>query len=109
MPDLLLLYATWTLVTVGGLFVVVGGIGILRMPEFYTRVHAASVTETLGTLLVLIGLMLQGGFSLVTLKLLAILIFLLITAPTAAYALANAAVLAGVKPYQPGRDTPPQA
>jgi hypothetical protein len=45
----------------GGFFCVVGGIGLLRMPDFYTRMHAASVTETLGAGLILLGLMLQAG------------------------------------------------
>lgn len=82
----------------GGFFVVVGGIGVLRMPDLYTRVHAASVTETLGTMLILSGLMLHSGWELATFKLFAILVFLLFTAPVASYALANAALLGGLKP-----------
>lgn len=86
------------LLAVGGIFVVIGGIGMLRMPDFYTRIHAASVTESLGAILILLGLMVEGGFTLVSAKLLIVLIFLLFTSPTAAYALANAALLMGVKP-----------
>ena len=89
--------ASWILLIAGGAFVFIGGLGALRMPDFYTRMHAASLTDTLGTILVLSGIMLQAGLSLATLKLLAILVFLLLTGPTAAYALANAARLAGVK------------
>ena len=91
---------SWLLLGFGGLFVITGGIGMLRMPDFYTRLHAASVTESLGAIMIIIGLMIQGGFTLVTAKLLLILIFLLFTSPTATYALANAALLMGVKPMQ---------
>ena len=78
--------------------VLVGGIGALRMPNLYTRMHAASVTDTMGAILVIAGVMIQAGFTLVTIKLAAILLFLLITSPTASYALGNAAMLAGIKP-----------
>ena len=60
--------------------------------------HAASVTDTLGAVLVLAGVMVQAGLSLAAIKLAAILLFLLITSPTASYALAHSALLAGVKP-----------
>lgn len=81
------------LLTAGGLCVLVGGIGLLRMPDLFTRIHAASVTDTAGLALVILGLVLQAGLSLVLVKLLAILVFLFVTSPTSAYALANAALL----------------
>lgn len=86
------------LVLAGSLFVLAGGIGALRMPDFYTRIHGASLTDSMGPVLVLGGLMLQSGLSLVTLKLAAVLLFLMITSPTASYALANAALLSGLRP-----------
>ena len=89
---------SWVLLSAGGVFVLIGGIGALRMPNLYTRMHAASVTDTMGAALVLTGVMLQAGLSLATIKLAAILLFLLITSPTASYALASAALLAGIKP-----------
>lgn len=89
---------SWILLIGGGFFVFVGGVGALRMPHFYTRMHAAGITDTLGTILVLAGVMLQSGLSLATIKLLAIALFLLLTCPTAAYALANAARLSGLRP-----------
>lgn len=95
---LLLDVLSWVLLVSGGLFVLTGGLGALRLPEFYTRMHATGLTDTLGTLLVLTGLMLQSGLSLGTMKLAAILLFLLLTGPTAAYALANAALRSGLKP-----------
>ncbi|HEX2138075.1 MAG TPA: monovalent cation/H(+) antiporter subunit G [Woeseiaceae bacterium] len=90
--------ASWVLLVVGGFFVFVGGVGALRMPDIYTRMHAAGLTDTLGTLLTLSGLILQAGITLSAAKLLAIMLFLLLTAPTAAYALANAARLSGLAP-----------
>jgi multicomponent Na+:H+ antiporter subunit G len=89
---------SWAMLLTGAGFVLIGGIGMLRLPDLYTRMHAASLTDTLGTLLLLLGLVLQSGFSLATFKLAAIAAFLLLTGPTATYALANAALLSGYKP-----------
>jgi multicomponent Na+:H+ antiporter subunit G len=94
--------ASWILLVAGGLFVFIGGVGALRMPNFYTRMHAASLTDSMGSILIIVGFMLQAGFSLATFKLLAILAFLLLTGPTATYALANAALLSGMKPDAKG-------
>ena len=66
--------ASWTLLAAGGLFCVVGAVGLIRMPDFYTRVHAASVTDTLGVGFLIFGMGLQAGFSLVLLKLLFLLL-----------------------------------
>jgi multicomponent Na+:H+ antiporter subunit G len=90
---------SWVLLTVGGISVLIGGIGALRMPDLYTRMHAASVTDSLGAILVLSGIMLQAGWSLATIKLAAILLFLLLTSPTSSNALASAALLAGTRPF----------
>ena len=87
-----------TLLAAGGLFVLAGGIGALRLPDVYTRIHGASLTDTMGTILVLAGCASQAGWSLPTVKIIAVLVFLLLTTPTATYALANAARLAGVAP-----------
>ncbi len=89
------------LATGGGLFVLIGGIGALRMPDLYTRMHASSLTDTLGSLLILSALILQSGASLATFKLAAIAIFLLLTSPVASYALGNAALLSGHEPLVP--------
>ena len=83
---------------VGGLFCLVGGIGLLRMPDFFTRMHAASVTETLGVGLVLFGLLLQAGWTLVAAKLLMVGLLVFFVSPTASHALARAALVRGVKP-----------
>jgi multicomponent Na+:H+ antiporter subunit G len=96
--------ASWLLLIGGGTFVFIGGVGALRMPDFYTRMHAASLTDTLGTVLILVGIILQAGLSLAAIKLAAIMLFLLLTCPTAAYALANAARLSSLKPERWVRD-----
>jgi len=96
---------SWVLLTLGGLSVLIGGIGALRMPDLYTRMHAASVTDSMGAILVLLGIMMQAGWSLATIKLIAILLFLLLTSPTSSNALASAALLAGTRPFaEAGQD-----
>lgn len=82
----------------GGVFCIVGAVGMLRMPDFFTRMHAASVTETLGVGLVLLGLLLQAGWTLVTVKLLMVGLLVFFVSPTASHALARAALVRGVKP-----------
>jgi len=89
---------SFVLLTLGGIAVLIGGIGALRMPDLYTRMHAAGVTDSLGAILVIGGIMLQAGLSLATIKLAAILLFMLLTSPTSSNALASAALLAGTKP-----------
>ena len=89
---------SWLSLSLGGAFVLIGGIGAVRLPELFTRMHAASLTDSMGAILVLFGVMLQAGISLATIKLLAILAFLLLTSPTATNALASAALLAGKHP-----------
>lgn len=76
----------------GSFFIVVGGIGLLRLPDFYTRIHGAGITDTAGAGLILLGLALHSGFSLVTIKLGLILLFLWFTNPVATHALARAAL-----------------
>jgi multicomponent Na+:H+ antiporter subunit G len=89
---------SWIMLTAGGVFVFIGGLGALRMPNLYTRMHAASLTDTMAAVLVLGGIMLQAGATLASIKLAAILLFLLITSPTASNALASAAILSGLQP-----------
>ena len=89
---------SWMMMTAGGLFVFIGGLGALRMPDLYTRMHAAGITDSIGQILVVAGLILQAGLTLASVKLAAILLFLLMTGPTASNALASAALLAGKQP-----------
>lgn len=89
--------ASWVLLVSGGLFCVIGAIGILRMPDFYTRTHAASITDTMGAGLMLAGLILQAGPTLVSAKLAMLILFTLVASPTAGHALVKAAYAHGVK------------
>ena len=88
----------------GAIFLLVGAIGVLRFPDFYSRLHAVSVCDTLGAGLVLVGLMLQGGLSLVTIKLLLMFYFMMFTGPTAVHALAEAALQGKLKPLVDDRE-----
>ena len=96
---------SFALLAAGGLFCVVGGIGMLRMPDFYTRMHAASVIETLGAGLILAGLLLQAEQVLVAAKLLILGTLIFFASPTATHALARAALARGLQPLlgKPGR------
>lgn len=82
----------------GALLCCVGTIGVLRFPDFYTRLHAASVTDTSGAMLILLGMALLAPGWLIVLKLLAIFVFILLTSPAASHAVANAAHTAGLQP-----------
>ncbi len=86
------------LMSAGGAFVFIGGLGALRMPDLFTRMHAASVTDSMGPILIIGGIILQAGLTLASVKLIAILLFLLLTGPTASNALASASLLAGNRP-----------
>jgi multicomponent Na+:H+ antiporter subunit G len=83
--------ASWVLIVLGSVFTIIGAIGLVRMPDLYTRMHAASVTDTLGAGFLLFGMMLQAGLGLVTLKLMFILALFFFTAPVVTHALAQAA------------------
>lgn len=84
---------SWLILLGGVAFALIGSVGLLRMPDFYTRLHAAGITDTLGAALIVLGLMLQAGWTLVSVKLLLILIFLWFTGPIATHALSRAALL----------------
>jgi multicomponent Na+:H+ antiporter subunit G len=89
---------SWILIVIGSVSMLVGGIGLLRFPDVYTRMHAASITDTLGAGALLLGLAVQAGFTLVAVKLLFMLVFLFFTSPTSSFSLAHAALSSGVKP-----------
>ncbi len=89
---------SWVFILSGAAFVIVGGIGMLRLPDFYTRIHAAGITDTMGSWLILVGLMFQAGWTLVTIKLVMLLFFLVATSPLASHALAKAAFLRDLEP-----------
>ncbi len=96
--ELLLDVLSWLFLLAGSFFVLVGGLGLLRLPDFYTRIHAAGLTDTLGAWLILLGLAFQAGPTLTAVKLVLVLIFLVLTSPLSGHLLAKAAYLRGVEP-----------
>ncbi|MDP1932656.1 MAG: monovalent cation/H(+) antiporter subunit G [Gammaproteobacteria bacterium] len=91
-------YISWTFLVLGGFLCISGAVGLLRFPDFFTRMHAASVTDTLATALIILGLLLQTDAWMVQVKLVMVLVFVLLTSPTASHALAKAALHGGLKP-----------
>lgn len=89
---------------IGCFFIVVASIGIVRFPDFYSRMHPAGKTDTLGQATVLIGLVIYEGFTLISVKLLIIILFIFVANPTATHALANAAYVVGLKPWKKGEN-----
>jgi len=89
---------SWTLIVGGCAFLIIGAIGTFRFPDFWSRLHAVSVTDSGGMILLTAGMILQAGFTLVAVKLVLIGIFLFITGPTATHAVANAALISGFLP-----------
>ena len=90
--------ASWVLLMAGAAFCLIGGIGLNRLPDFYSRLHGAGITDTLGAGLVILGLLLQAGWTLVAIKLLFILGILWLTSPTSTHAIAKAARASGLEP-----------
>lgn len=99
MAETLLAVISGACLLTGGLFGILGGIGLLRFPDFYSRLHAAGITDTLCAFLIIFGLVIQAGLALISIKLLLILVFMVFTAPTATHALARAALAAGDDPH----------
>ena len=89
---------SWIFLIGGGMCVIIGSIGTTRFPDFWSRLHAASITDSAGMLLLVLGMCLQAGFTLITVKLVIIGIFLFITGPTTTHAVANAAWVSGLRP-----------
>jgi len=89
---------SWALILLGSFFTVVGAIGLVRMPDLFTRMHAASVIDTTGIGFLFIGMMLQAGFGLVTLKLVFILALFFFAGPVITHALAQAALHEKIEP-----------
>lgn len=87
------------LVVAGLFWLAVGGIGILRFPDFYSRLHPAGKADTFGATLLLLGLAVHSGFSLLTLKVLLIEVFILLANPAATHAIGRAAQRSGLVPW----------
>jgi multicomponent Na+:H+ antiporter subunit G len=85
------------LIGAGALFAITGGVGLLRFPDFFTRTHAAGITDSAGAGLILLGLLLQADWA-SGVRLVMILLLMLFTSPTAVHALAQSAVRDGLRP-----------
>ena len=90
---------TWALLLSGAFFLVTGALGMVRLPDVFTRMHAAGMADTMGAGLILVGLCVYSGANLVTLRLILVLAFLWFTSPIATHALAKAALSGGTEPY----------
>jgi multicomponent Na+:H+ antiporter subunit G len=89
---------SWVLILSGGMFGIISAVGVLRMPDIFTRMHAASIADTMALGLMFAGMMIQAGWTIVTVKLILILLFIFFASPTTTHALAKAAIAGGVKP-----------
>lgn len=96
--SLLLDIASGISFAIGAFFLLVGSFGMIRMPDFFSRLHAAGVVDTLGLEMLLFGMLLQAGFTIVAVKLLLIGLFIFLTSPTGTHAVAHAAYVAGMRP-----------
>lgn len=90
----------WVFILTGSFFILTSGMGIIRMPDFYTRIHPAGLIDSMGAPLVLIGLIILEGLTLTSGKIFLLIIFLFITGPTATHAIAKSAFSAGLKSYK---------
>lgn len=97
---------SWVFLLAGGFLGISGAVGLFRFPNFFTRLHAASVTDTLCAGLIVLGLILQSTSVMLIIKLVLILLILAYTSPTAAHALAKAALHGGLKPGLSGEGEP---
>lgn len=98
--DFFFSFLCMVLIISGSFFVVIGAFGTYRFPDFWSRLHAASITDSAGVILLLIGMGIYSGLTLITFKLLVIGLFLFITGPTSTHAVANAALVSGLRPPQ---------
>jgi multicomponent Na+:H+ antiporter subunit G len=90
--------ASWLCILLGSFFTLAGAFGLVRLPEVFTRIHAASVVDTLGVGFLIVGMGLQAGFSLISLKLLFLLALFFFTGPVVTHALAQACLHENVRP-----------
>lgn len=99
MMEQVLTVLTWALLLSGAFFLVTGALGMVRLPDVFTRMHAAGMADTMGAGLILVGLCVYSGANLITLRLILVLAFLWFTSPIATHALAKAALSGGTEPY----------
>jgi len=88
----------------GVVFLLLGSVGVLRLPDFYTRAHAASKPDTLGIVLCMSGLAILEGATINSAKLMLILVFVTLANPAAIHALGRAALRSGLRPWTRSSD-----
>jgi multicomponent Na+:H+ antiporter subunit G len=91
---------TVLLLLVGAFFMLAGTIGFLRFPDFYSRMHATGKCDTLGEGLMLVALIVYGGATFVSVKILFLILFILLANPTSTHAIAKAAYDVGLEPWR---------
>ena len=91
-------------IVTGLFFLIVAAVGVIRLPDVFSRSHAVSLTDSLGALLMLVGIALYEELGINTLKILVVLVLLYILNPVIAHATIRAALRAGVKPWK--KETP---
>jgi multicomponent Na+:H+ antiporter subunit G len=96
---------SWAFILAGGALALIGGLGLLRLPDVFARMHGAGMIDTLGLALILVGLMFQAGLSLITVKLILIIGFVLYTSPMTTHALARACLNGGIEPRAVRKDS----
>lgn len=95
---------TAMLIAMGLFFMVVGSIGLIRLPDLFTRAHASGKCDTLGQALILLGLIVYEGFTFDAVKILMLIIFLYVMSPTATHAIVRAAHILKYHAWKPGED-----
>lgn len=86
----------------GAFFIITGVVGLLKFPDFYTRLHATGKCDTVGQIFIVVGCMIYSGFSLISLKLFFVAAFYLLAGPSATHAIMKAAYTTGLKPWKKG-------
>ena len=98
--DVIIDIISWGLLMGGSAFLLIGAIGLLRLPDMFSRMHGAGIIDTLGAVMLFAGMMMQAGLTLISVKIFLIILFLMFTSPTTTHALARAAMAAGQKPIR---------
>ncbi len=104
MIEIVLDQLSWSSLLAGSFFILVSSLAVLRLPDYFSRIHGAGITDTLGAGLILFGLACQAGLSLVSVKLFLTLLFMMLTGPVTVHALAKTAYRQGLKPVLAGKD-----
>jgi multicomponent Na+:H+ antiporter subunit G len=90
------------LLAAGAFFMITGTIGLLKFPDFYTRLHATGKCDSLGQVLIILGCVIYEGFTFITIKLLLVSLFYLLAGPASTHALMKAGYVTGVPVWKKG-------